>query len=90
MKLELEFGTALCYCSKFIINDIFASEDDFGDKYDNDPNNAEPYGCGDMRFFPKLPTQEALDKYKITVDEYQTIVKELESGLSFGKCGWCV
>lgn len=90
MELNLKFGRTLCCCTEFTINGICADEDDFGDKYDNNPGNEEPYGCGDMKFFPKLPSQEILDKYKITVNEYSEIAEKLEDGLSFGHCSLCI
>lgn len=89
MKLNLEFGTALCYCKEFVINGVEADEDDFGSKWDHDTDSAEPYSCGDMRFEGKLATQSILDKYKINVEEYNEIVSKLTEGLSFGSCGWC-
>ena len=50
----------------------------------------ESYGCEDMQFEPKLPTSEVLQRYNITVDEYNTICTELENKLYVGKCGWCI
>ena len=90
MKLELEFGSALCYCPVFRINDIDADKCDFGDQNDMDPENAVEYGCGDMQFTPKLASQDVLDKYGIGVAEYNLIAGQLAEGLSFGSCGWCV
>ena len=90
MKLDLVFGHALCYTPTFVINGIEADERDFGQKYDHDPENAEDYGCGDMKFDRQEPTQDVLDKYGITVPEYNLIAGQLEVGLSFGTCGWCV
>jgi len=90
MKLELEIYGCLCSTAKFIINDINADSDDFGEKYDHDEENAEDYACGDMKFDSKPATQKTLDKYKITVDEYREVCEKLEDGLSFGCCGWCV
>lgn len=89
MKLELTFGKWLCYCSSFEINDIRACSDDFGNQYDTDADNAPDYCCADMRFFPRPATQVILDKYNITLDEYNEICEKLEEGLSFGSCGWC-
>jgi len=88
MKKELEFGQALCYVHG-TINGVDIDEDDFGDKFDHDEENAEPYGCGDMKFDPKPSTPEVIDKYKITESEYQEICSELSDRLSFGCCGWC-
>jgi len=90
MKLELEFGTALCYTPTFIINDIEADCDDFGEKYDRSPDDEEEYGCGDMQFTSIPAKIEVLEKYGITKAEYNLIANQLEVGLSFGSCGWCV
>lgn len=89
MKLELEIYGALCETKQFRINDVDADHTDFGDKYDQDSQNAEPYCCADMRFTPRPATQTILDKYKIGVDEYNEICNELKGKLSFGCCGWC-
>lgn len=90
MKLELEFGDALCYTPTFKINDIAADSGDFGEKYDRSPETAEDYACGDMQFTRVPPKQEVLEKYGITEAEYALVADQLESGLSFGCCGWCV
>ena len=89
MFLSLEIYNSLCETKVFIINNVEASFLDFGYKYDRDSDNAEDYGCGDMVFEPKEATQEILDKYKITPDEYNIVCKELDK-LSFGSCCWCV
>ncbi len=88
MKIELECYKCLCSLIRFEINGIEARYEDFGDKYDTDTENAPYYGCGNMQFVPKLATQEILDKYGITVSEYNVICKELDC-LSFGECSWC-
>ena len=90
MELELGIYDCLCATSVFKINDIEADYNDFGEKYDRDIDDAEDYGCGDMRFTGNSATQEILDKYKINLTEYNEIVEKLEEGLSFGGCGWCV
>jgi hypothetical protein len=90
MKLELEIYGSLCSTSVFIINGIEAYEGDFGDKYDDDPDGAEDYACGNMQFYPSCPTEKILTKYKINTSEYMEIASRLEEGLSFGSCGWCV
>ena len=89
MKLILIPMEALCELHEFKINDIEAAYEDFGSKYDDDTENAEEYGCGNMQFFPKPATSVVLDKYKITKKEYKEICKKLDV-LSFGSCGWCV
>lgn len=90
MDYKIEAYKVLCELSIFEINGISADYDDFGDKYDADRENAEEYGCGNMKFFPKPVTNEVLNKYNISIDEYNKITLELEDKLSFGACGWCV
>ena len=90
MNLELKFGTALCYTPTFRINGKDADTRDFGEQYDRSPDTAEDYGCGDMQFTRIPPTASVLSKYEISVDEYHEIAANLEDGLSFGCCGWCV
>ena len=89
MKVELDVFGALCELATFRINGIDAEYTDFGDKYDCEPENAEPYGCGNMMFFPKEPNASVLKKYNITKDEYDEICNKLDC-LSFGCCGWCI
>lgn len=90
MKVELEFGTSLCYMPTFIINGIDAESSDFGEQYDRNSQIAEDYGCGDMQFTRIDPTEDVLEKYGITEVEYFNIAEKLEEGLSFGNCGWCI
>lgn len=89
MILSIKCYGSLCALEKFEINGIKADDSDFGDTEDIDEDNAEEYGCGDMQFIPKPPTQEVLDKYKINKADYNKICEELDC-LSFGECGWCV
>jgi len=89
MKLELEFGEFFCYTPKFVVNGMNADSYDFGEQYDIDPDEAEPYGCGYMKFTRIYPTKKVLDKYGITESEYSIIAGQLEEGLSFGSCGLC-
>lgn len=90
MKLELEIYGCLCATKDFRINGISADSSDFGSQGDSDPDNAEPYGCGNMRFEGKPSTDEVLKAYGISESEYKEIVELLEDKLSFGSCGWCV
>ena len=90
MKLEVEFGSTMCYTPTFVINGVEADHEDFGEKYDRSPETAEDYACGDMRFTRIPPKPEVLEKYHITEAEYEVIAGQLEGGLSFGCCGWCV
>ena len=90
MKLEIEVYGSLCELSTFNVNGIDADYQDFGEKYDHGSDYAEDYACGNMQFDPKSASQTILDKYKITVDDYNEICSKLEDKLGFGSCGWCV
>lgn len=90
MRLELSFCSSFCATSTFIINGIDADESDFGSQGDEGSDYAEEYGCGNMVFSRKDSTPEVLKKYGITGPEYELIAGQLEAGLSFGTCGWCV
>lgn len=89
MTVKIVAYDCLCELETFVINEIAAEYYDFGTKYDCDAENAEQYCCGNMRFFPKEPCSEVLQKYGITVEEYNEICSRLENELSFGCCGWC-
>ena len=80
---------ALCQLAEFKINGINAYYEDFGTKEDTRPQEAEPYGCGNMQFIPKAADADVLEKYGIDEQEYITICDALQC-LSFGRCGWCV
>ena len=90
MNIEFEMYDALCSHKLFKINGIDACYHDFGEQYDRAPEEAEPYGCGDMTFERKPAMQSVLDKYKITLDEYNEICDMLTDKMSWGCCGWCV
>jgi len=90
MKLTLKSYDALCETEIFIINGINADSNDFGSKSDEDTENAEDYGCGNMQFIRTGATDFILKKYNITKSEYEEVASKLEELLSFGRCGWCV
>lgn len=91
MELVIKPMYALpCSLEVFTINGKIAYQDDFGDTYDHNAENAEEYECEDMHFDRKPSTKEVLDKYNITEKEYDTICNELEDKLYVGSCGWCV
>lgn len=91
MELVIKPYHALpCHLEVFTINGKSADIEDFGDVYDHDKENAEPYGCGDMYFESKLPTEGVLQRYNITANEYIIICMELRNKLYVGKCGWCI
>ena len=85
-----------CELATFTINGKAANKDDFGDVYDHnkeeidETDDVELYGCVDVQFDPKPPTAEVLQRYNITVDEYNTICRKLENELCIGRCGWCI
>ena len=87
MKLELDFANYFCTTKRFSINDVKASYHDFGKKFDQP--SASDGGCDEMQFTGISATPEVLEKYKITISEYNFIVGQLEVGLSFGSCGYC-
>lgn len=89
MNMKCEVFYALCELSEFEINGVMAVYEDFGTKEDRNKEEAEPYCCADMHFTPILPTENILNKYKITKQEYYEICGILEDKLSFGRCGWC-
>ena len=81
---------ALCELLPCEINGVDLDYNDFGTKEDIEPEEAEPYGCGNMQFIPFDDVkEETLKKYNITKEEYEKIQKKLDC-LSFGGCGWCI
>lgn len=79
-----------CGAEVFMINDIDADTDDFGEMVDSDAENAPEYGCGNRKFVAKYkPTEDILTKYHITSNEYFDICEKLESILYVGKCSLC-
>lgn len=89
MNINITIYNYICAPDVFTINGVKADYRDFGEKADRDPENAEEYGCGDMRFIGKAHSREVLDKYHITESEYVEVVAELERKLSFGNCVCC-
>jgi len=90
LKFDIQVFSCLCSLKVFTIKGKEADYDDFGEKYDRDPGNAEDYACEDMQFTRYPAKTEILNKYNIILEEYDLICEELESVLSFGCCGWCV
>jgi len=79
-----------CSLETFTINGMDADESDFGDGCDRGSENAEDYACGDWTFESRMPSQQILDKYKISLQEYSEIADQLVTELCVGSCGWCV
>ena len=86
----------LCSADIFTVKGKDADEDDFGDRFDDAPDEADDYGCGDKVFrrFSRLDDMDkrmaCCKKYRITDSEYDEICDVLEQELSFGHCGWCI
>ena len=81
---------ALCALRVFTINDITADKDDFVEQYDHALEDAEDYACGNMTCDPLPATEEVLNKYGISLAEFNDIQEKVSEALSFGCCGWCV
>jgi hypothetical protein len=79
-----------CELATFEINSKRAYLDDFGFGMDENQEAAEPYACADYQWRGRVATTEVLEKYDITLEEYEKLVEELEELLSVGGCGWCV
>lgn len=75
-----------CSLKTFTINDIPADNDDFGSTFTCGAAGDNSCGC---RFIFKLPTQEVLDKYKISLDDYRKVCEALEDKLYVSRCGLC-
>ena len=99
MKVNIKVKSAYalpCTTSYFSVNNIDAVLDDFGTMEDIEPfENPEPYSdecysCGNMQFISKPATKAVMEKYKLTLDEYDLICNILGSVFDIGYCGWCV
>ncbi len=89
MKVELDVYSSICETKNFVINGVKATYRDFGEKIDISPDQSKPNICGNMVFEPISPTQQVLDKYTITRNEYTNICALLRSSVSFGLCRLC-
>lgn len=92
------FQACACLCAAeiFTVKGNDASDSDFGYKFDDAPDEADAYGCGNKVFrrFSRLYDMDkrtaCCKKYGITDSEYDEICDVLEKELSFGRCGWCI
>jgi hypothetical protein len=90
MNLKLKFYSYFCTTEEFEINGIKATPYDFVEQYDElDTINAGKRVCINMLAIRLQVSDEILEKYKITIEEYHIICDLLEDGLSFGKCNLC-
>lgn len=84
------YGALPCSLEVFTIKGKDANTWDFGEGEDMASHRAERWACGDHRFQGKMPTEEILKYYDITLSEYAEIVDALEDVLHVGACGWCI
>lgn len=89
-RVKLQVYGALCSLKKFTIDGKRVKEDDFFDQDDMGRDYAEPYGCGNMVGTAQNATDAKLNKYKMTVDEFNLVAETAAELVSFGSCGWCV
>jgi len=92
MKIKLVPGYSMpCTTHIFEIQGIPARLEDFGQVYDDDPDNAEPYCCEAVHFHKSLSdTRENLcNKYHIDDDELDVVLHLLEVEFNVGSCEWC-
>ncbi|HEX2946291.1 MAG TPA: hypothetical protein VHT96_10095 [Clostridia bacterium] len=89
MKIELDVYSTICDTKLFKINGIKADYKDFGRKSDCSPDKNRPNSCGNMIFEPVKPKLEILEKYGITIKEYEGICEQLRACVSFGMCTLC-
>lgn len=88
MNLEItEMGPNLpCSLEIFRINGIDADVDDFGERIRG--GDCFENTCS-QKFEHKLPTDEVLAKYGITLSEYSEVCEELSDKLRVIGCGMC-
>lgn len=91
MTLKIESYSAMpCHLKAFEINGIEACEEDFGESIDAAPENAPDYSCGCRKFTANYNISDnILDKYKITKEEYLEICEKLQEELYVGCCAGC-
>lgn len=89
-EVNIQRGVGMpCYAKIFNIGDQKAYQDDFGHKEDTLYWMAEPYGCGFCEFIVKEPTNDILNKYDITEEDYEKIAEALKEELFVGGCSLC-
>jgi hypothetical protein len=85
------YGALPCALQTFTINGIDADENDFGEGFDADWENAPDYGCGFHKFEgDRTEKPSVLAKYNIDYSDYLEICDLLEETLLVGSCGWCI
>jgi hypothetical protein len=91
------FGALPCAAEVFTIRGIKADLDEFviigeeGGCHGCAEGTCDGYcGCHGMYASAIGATQKVLDKYSITLDEYNKITDLLEDEFAVGSCGWCI
>ena len=75
-----------CTIDKFRINGIRANEEDFGEIQKEHLGN---YSCRLSGFSHGKLSQEILDKYNISFDEFYEICDRLDEVFDYGHCSYC-
>jgi hypothetical protein len=87
MKIEIKVPTAMpCRPEVFKINGVNAELEDFGSI---EKEQGGWYSCKNIRFQHKLPTTAVLQKYRISLEQYAEVVRELERRLDLHSCSMC-
>ena len=83
----------ICSCHlMFTIDNMQASDSYFGEGYDDSPESAPDYGCGNRKWkvhddYEKI--QATLKKYNISKEDFNEICEFLIIKLSVGCCSYC-
>lgn len=77
-----------CELETFLVNGKKAARHDFVGTRDEEPR-PDSFCCGNMQAFVKTPTDEILEKYSISEDEFHEIAEYVAKILSVGYCCWC-
>lgn len=88
--IKIEPYSALpCALMIFTIDDMEATETDFGLGGDKNSWEAEAYACADWnfeRYTDNEKIKKCMDKYSLTLEEYNEISFILEEVLCVGEC----
>lgn len=80
----------ICLMSLFKINGKVANIFELGISKDINPEKAPPTGCGNRIFIPNFNySEQLLDKYGVSKEDMDEILKYLECQLKIGCCKYC-
>lgn len=89
----VEFGrnsNEICLASILKINGIKANPFELGVSKDINPEKAPPTGCGNRVFIGNYNLPDSiLEKYQISRDDMNKVLKYLEERLKIGACKYC-